>query len=380
MKPLTGVTVVDVSEGAQGPVAASLLGDLGADVWKIERPGGEFMRRVGPFRDGEALPILHTAHGRSTCIEVDLKAESGRATVRRLAQRADVFLENWRPGTADRLGLGVGDMAEAGLHDLVYVSGTGYGLTGPLASLGSLDQLGQAASGMWQLSGQAGGEGERFRGALLDFVSGFVACEAVLLGLIRRGDDRGPGPIHMEVSQLAAGLALVEPELLLEQLTGGIAPQGDASRFFAPSGTYLAADGRWLALDITTPDQWHRLTDALGIPSLARPEFQTNARRVEHRADLDAVLDGLFADAPADHWIELLDGLPITAVARRLDETMTDDHVFGRTSLHATRHRDGRDLVRPLTPWTFDGGDAVPGPPAPPAGRDNDRLDDLLTR
>lgn len=379
MRPLRDVIVVDVSEGAQGPVAGSLLGDLGAQVWKVERPGGEFMRRIGPFRGNEALPILHTAHARSACVELDLKLEDDRETLLRMVERADVFLENWRPGTADRLGLGVADMAAAGFRDLVYVSGTGYGLTGPMSSLGSLDQLGQAASGTWHLSGPSGGEGERFRGALLDLISGFIACEATLLGLASRTAAPDGGPFHIEVSQLASGLALAEPELMLEQARGAIAPTGSSSRFFAPSGAYLSADEHWLALDVTTDEQWQLLRSRLGVSELGEDRFETNPLRMRHRTELDRILAGVFGRDPRDRLLRRLDGVPITAVMRRPDAATAREHPFYRRALETLRHRDGRDLVRPRTPWAFAGGETTAGPPAPPVGQDNDRISDLLT-
>jgi len=348
--PLKGTFVVDVTEGAQGPFAVSLLADLGASVVKVERPGGEFMRHLGPFRKGDALPFLALNHGRQLAAEVDLQEPEGTEVVRRLARTADLFVENWRHGTAERLGLGpVGMQALNG--DLVYLSASGFGSRGPLAESGALDQISQAASGMWSLSGSEGGEAERYRGALLDYLSALVTVEAALIGLIYRA-RHGSAPT-VEVSQLASALSVCQPEVLVPPERA--IPLGSRSRYFAPSGAYQTSDNRWMAVEVLHPHQWERLKEILNCVELESPRFTTNRDRVEHGDKLHEVLSSHIASLPPSTWEGATSADGIVEVSRPLDVLLGDDGLLRRRGHVVQQWCRVGPVLRVPPPWEVSG-------------------------
>ena len=350
--------IVDVTEGAQGPFAVSLLADLGAAVIKVERPGGEFMRRVGPFRKGEALPFLALNHGRAVAAEIDLGDRDERVYVQALARHADLFVENWRHGTADRLGLGPSELRAAN-SQLVYVAASGFGSQGPLAAAGALDQISQAASGMWSLSGPEGGTPERFRGALLDYLSALVTAEAALIGLIER-HRTGRGAL-VEVSQLGSALSVCQPELLLPE--ADTAPQGTRSRFFAPSATYATGDGRWLVVEAQDEEQWEALRARLDAPELDDARFATNRLRVEHGDALHRVLIGHLAAGPARRWLGE-GAVGIAEVVRPLGAQLVAGGALRRSGHVVDQWCRVGPVLRVPPPWAL----PVGGPPLAPVG------------
>ncbi|MDE3205458.1 MAG: CoA transferase [Acidobacteriota bacterium] len=363
--PLSGITVADVTEGAQGPFAVSLLADLGATVIKMERPGGEFMRHVGPFRRGEALPFMVLSHGRRLCCTLDLQDPVDRATAAGLAAAADVFVENWRPGTAARLGLGA-----AQLHprngDLVYVSASGFGPRGPLAAKGALDQISQAVSGLWSLSGADGGTPERFRGALLDYMSALVTAEGALVGLLAR--SRGIPEVAIEVSQLATALSAAEPEMAEPPARQG--PRGSRSRHCCPSGAFCSADGVWLAVEAATDAEWEELVAALDDPQLADPRLATNAQRLREEDFVYAGLARLIARQPSELWAASPAARYLTPVSRPLGGVLDAGGLLReRDHVVLEQSRVGAVLrVRP--PWDGPGFEQL-GESAPEEGRDD---------
>ena len=357
--------VIDVTEGAQGPFAVSLLADLGASVAKIERPGGEFMRRVGAFRDGEALPFLALNHGRDLSVELDLLSDEGRAVATRMALCADVFVENWRHGTARRLGLGP-EQLMAENQSLVYVSASGFGSLGPLAQEGALDQISQAASGMWSLSGAEEGDAERFRGALLDYLSALVTTEAALVGLIYR-TRYGSGPF-VEVSQLASAFSVCLPETLLTPAAAR--PQGARSRYFAPSNVYETTDGEWLAVEVVDETQWKELRQCLKCDDLNDVRFETNRGRVEHFDEIDAVIGKKIRASSAKSWLGGRSGDAIVQVTRPLAVVLADEGILSRLGHVVRQNSRVGPVLRVLPPWHFlDEGPVVLADVGPPLGR-----------
>jgi crotonobetainyl-CoA:carnitine CoA-transferase CaiB-like acyl-CoA transferase len=356
--PLANIRVVDFTEGAQGPFAASLLADLGAEIVKIERPGGELMRRFGPYVDGRALPVLTISHGRAAVAELDMKDAAQRATADELIGAADVLLQNWKIGTDAKLGLDYATLAAPNPR-LVYVRACGYGSRGPLAEMGSMDPLSQAVSGMASLSGDPAGSGERTRTPLLDFVSAFVTSQAAMIGVAeRRRTGRG---LLVDTSQLAAALDLIGPEVALANL-GAVAPAGTESRYYPVGGLFATRDGVWTAIECEADEEARALAAALGLAEA------TNATVREAVLRLDAAaLRRILADAGVPHaaverpfTAELFDRLP-GAVRRRHDETVGE-------------------IRMPETPWLYGRTPAAAGAPLGPVGRDTAALPALLRR
>ncbi len=353
MKPLDGIRVIDVTEGAQGPFAATLLGDLGAEVVKVERPGGELMRRSGPFSGGLALPCLTICRGRVALLEMDMKAAEGMAVVRRLLESADVFIQNWKIGTDKRLGLDFAACAASNPR-IVYVRSSGFGPRGPFAEEGSMDMLSQASCGMASLSGPEGGVSERTRTPILDFVSAFSAAEAAMIGIAER--DRTGKAQLVDSAQLSAGLDLLGPELaapVTPELNGG------RSRHYRFGEFCQTADGAWIAVECVTEGQEMALADCMGGTLAMTPATIAGMTAAQAIATLSTA------------------GVPHARVERHFTDQTVD-----RRPGNLQRYIDANvgEIRFPEAPWIFADTPVRAGLPAGGVGRDNAGLAALLRR
>jgi formyl-CoA transferase len=351
--------VIDVTEGAQGPFAATLLADLGATVLKVERPEGELMRHgVGPRKQGVPMPMLSICRGRVASLALDLKSESGRDRLLDLLSTADVFLENWRPGAAKRLGLAREDLKAVNPR-LIYLSASGFGSTGPFARLGSMDSIAAASGGLSGVSGERNGRSERYRLALLDFVSGMVTGEMALAAVLRRelsGEGGWAETSQLESAAAVAGSMINEPD--------GGQPAGSSDRWAVPSCMVAAADGVVVALHADDDIQWRTLADALGLLDVDGWSGVA-ARRADRERVEQAVADAA-AGLSSGELLARLDaaGVPGAVVHRSLgaamdDREISDTHVVWRRS-----HVGWVAMARP--PWRFADVEVHAGRPCPP--------------
>lgn len=309
--PLDGVRVVDLSRVLAGPYCTMMLADLGAGVVKIERPGdGDETRTWGPpYAGGEAAYFLSVNRSKRS-VAVDLKQPEGRALVLDLCARADIVLENFRPGAAERLGLDA-----AAVHDrnpaVVYCSITGFGRHGSRDRPG-YDFVVQAESGLMAITGEPDGPPTKAGVALVDVVTGLHAAVAILAAL-RRRDSTGQGE-RIEISLLdSAFSALVN--VAQNALVTGEEPGrfGNAHPSIAPYQPFRASDG-WIAVAAAKDSLFARLCDVLGRAELAQDErFRTNAARVRNRLALLVPLEEAFAGRPADEWVAALDAAGVPA-------------------------------------------------------------------
>jgi len=302
---LAGVVVADFSRVLAGPYATMLLADLGAEVVKVERPGaGDDTRAWGPpwTADGEATYFLGVNRNKRS-VELDLKTADGRAAALRLAARADVVVENFPPGTMERLGLGYDAVCELN-PSVVYASVTGFG-RGAGAGLPGYDLLVQAVGGLMSVTGPGPGEPTKVGVALVDVVTGLHATIGILAAL-RHRERTGEGQ-RVEVNLLSSLLSA-----LVNQASGyvaaGVVPgiMGNRHPSIAPYEVLDTAD-RPLALAVGNDKQFVALAGVLGCPQLAAdPRFATNPSRVAHRDALAAELTAALAGRPADEWAALL--------------------------------------------------------------------------
>ncbi|MCL4290774.1 MAG: CoA transferase [Thermoleophilia bacterium] len=301
---LEGIRVLDVSQGAAGPTCGALLGDLGADVVKVEPPGGEWGRVLGPpFTEGVASAFLAMNRNKRSVV-VDLKRPGGADVVRRLARGSDVVLESFRPGVADRLGIGYEDLA-AGNPRLVYVAISAWGQEGPWRDQPGVDGAVQAVSGIMSVTGTPDGPPVKVGTPAADMSGGFVAVQAVLAALyVRERTGRGQ---RADVSLLQSLLAFQLPVLAMYLATGEpVGRLGSAAPYAAPNEAYATRDGH-LMVAAYTPDRWPRLCAALGRPELAGdPRFDTNEKRVRDRGALREELEGLLRARTTAEWVEEL--------------------------------------------------------------------------
>jgi crotonobetainyl-CoA:carnitine CoA-transferase CaiB-like acyl-CoA transferase len=302
--PLEGLLVADFSRVLAGPFATMLLGDLGADVVKVEHPdGGDETRAWGPPYAGGHSTYYLAINRNKRSVTLDLKDEQGRRAARALAARADVLVENFKAGASERLGLGREELARDN-PGLVWCSISGFGRSAG-AELPGYDFLVQAMSGLMSITGPAGGEPIKVGVALVDVLTGLYATTGILAAL-RERDRTGRGQ-RVEVSLLGSALAG-----LVNQASGylcaGQVPRAMGNRHpsITPYETLATAD-RPLVVAVGNDGQFARLCRVLGLPEAATdPRFASNADRVANREDLVTLLEGALAARGAADWVAVL--------------------------------------------------------------------------
>ncbi len=305
---LDGLVVLDLTSFLSGPYCTMLLGDMGADVIKVERPdGGDDARRMPPFVEGPHGPAsapfgIWNRNKRS--IALDLKAPVDLDLVRRIALRADVLVENFRPGVLERLGLGWEAMAAANPR-LVYASISGFGQTGPWAAHGGLDMMAQGMSGLMAGNGPPDGEPYRLPIAITDVTSGMYAAIAVL-GALQARQRTGQGQ-RIDQSLFEAGLSLGVYEAAHVFSQGSRPPRmGQLHRGSAPYRVFRTRDG-WITLGASKEKFWRALCGIIGLPALAEdPRFAANAKRVANNAVLVPLIQARLETADSAHWLAAL--------------------------------------------------------------------------
>jgi crotonobetainyl-CoA:carnitine CoA-transferase CaiB-like acyl-CoA transferase len=302
--PLAGLVVADLSRVLAGPFATMLLGDLGADVVKVEHPdGGDETRAWGPpFSGGHSTYYLAVNRNKRS-VALDLKTDQGRRAARALALRADVLVENFKAGALDRLGLGYEEVARDNPR-LVWCSISGFG-RGAGAELPGYDFLVQAMSGLMSITGPAGGEPTKVGVALVDVLTGLYATSGILAALQAR-ERTGRGQ-RVEVSLLGSALASLVNQASSFLCTGSVPrAMGNRHPSITPYETLATAD-RPLVVAVGNDGQFARLCRVLGVPGAATdPRFATNADRVTNRDALAELLERALAARGASDWVAAL--------------------------------------------------------------------------
>ncbi|MBL0426470.1 CoA transferase [Ramlibacter alkalitolerans] len=299
---LAGLVVLDFSQVGAGPTCGMLLGDLGADVIKVEAPGGDIGRKLGPpWQNGESVVSMSFNRNKRS-IAIDLKHPAGPKLARRLAAAADVVLESFRPGVMDRLGIGYAALRE--IHPrLVFCSVSAYGQTGPWRDKPGVDGIVQAVSGLMSNIGEEDSPPMKVQVPAADMTTGFLAFGAVLAAL-RVRDLTGQGQ-HLDVSLYNSALML-QQSALASYLASGEKPvrSGSAAPYSAPNEAYPTRDG-WIMIAAYHEDRWKALCEVLGDPPLATdPRFATNPQRVANRKALTAELSTRLAAHGTLEWQE----------------------------------------------------------------------------
>ena len=326
---LDGVRIADFSRVLAGPYATMLLADLGADVIKVERPGtGDDTRAWHPPADHDGTSTYFLSVNRNKrSVVLDLTTDAGRERARDLIAASDVLVENFRPGTMERLGLGHEEL-RARHPGLVYCSISGFG-SGAGAAVPGYDLLVQAVGGLMSVTGDAAGEPVKAGVALVDVITGLHASLGILAAL-RHRDATGEGQL-VEVSLLGSLLSAMVNQASAFAVAGVVPGRmGNAHPSIAPYETFPAAD-RPLALAVGNDRQFAALAEAIGDPGLALDDrFRTNADRVAHRAALRDVLTERLSAAGADHWstVLLAAGVPAGPV-NTLDDAFAFAHRLG---------------------------------------------------
>jgi crotonobetainyl-CoA:carnitine CoA-transferase CaiB-like acyl-CoA transferase len=309
MQPLEGIRILDLTRAMAGPYCTMMLGDLGADVVKVERPSyGDESRGWGPPFVGEPYgpypgesAYFISANRNKRSITINLKGTKGQELVRQLAARSDALVENFRTGTLDEMSLGYVDLRAVN-PGLVYCSISGYGRTGPYASHPGYDFVIQAEGGFMGITGPEEGPPYRVGVPIIDITAGMFSATAILAAL-RAREITGEGQL-VDLSLFETQVALLA-NVASNYLVGGEEPHrlGNAHPNITPYEAFPARD-RWFALAAANDRQWASLCDVIGQPDLAHDSrFATNSARVQSRAALREILDAAFQTKDADEWL-----------------------------------------------------------------------------
>ncbi len=322
--PLDGIRVVDLTRVMTGPFCTMMLGDMGADVIKIELPGtGDDTRAWGPpFIDGEAAYFLSVNRNKRS-ITLDLKSELGKAALWRLIDSADVLVENFSPGTMGRLGFGY-DAVHARNPKLVFASISGFGQSGPSAGRTAYDLIVQGMSGMMSITGEKGGRPTKTGPPVADIGAGMFAAFAVASALYGR-EQSGEGT-YIDVSMLGGQVALLTYHATSYFATGNIpTAQGNAHAIIVPYDTFATNDG-FVNIAVGNDRLWQKFCEALGMPeAAANPDFATNADRNANKPAVYAAIEAALGRHSTAEVVELLDAAgvpsgPIYDVAQVFDD------------------------------------------------------------
>lgn len=368
LPPLAGIRVVDLSQVGAGPYAASLLGDLGADVIKVEPPTGESFRYIDNlFGEGDSA-YFYGVNRSKRSITLDLHESAGLDALKRLIATADVMVVGFRPEVVERLGLSYDEMSQVN-DQLVYCQLTAFGEDGPRAHQPGMDILAQALGGIMGLTGEREGPPIKAGVPMADFVATFVLAFATVSAL-RARDLNGHGQ-KVSVNLLDGQVAMLANILThYDRTRVPVRPQGGGHPQLAPYQPYMGADGKKFIVACLNDRFWERLTDVLEAPGLATDErFTTNGDRVRHREELNPILEEIFAQEPASVWLERFDrvGMPAGPI-HRLEDVLTEPQVVHNESIVELEHPVHGSYPVPNTPFRMQGTPVGPSGYAPRLG------------
>jgi formyl-CoA transferase len=337
--PLDGIRVLDISQVMAGPFACMLLGDLGADVIKIEPPeGGDQTRRAMGFKmkGDDSLGFLNMNRNKRS-VTLDLKTDADRDIFFRLVKTADVIVENYRPGVMKKLGVDY-ETVRAVNPAIIYASISGFGQSGPWSQRPGFDLIAQAASGVMSITGEPDAPPAKSGVPVTDIGCSLFTVYAILSAYIGR-QKSGEGQ-YIDASLFDAGIAFAIWDISEFWGTGRV-PQriGTANRMAAPYQAVAAADGHFV-LGANNDRLWRRLCDAIERPDLVdHPDYATNALRMQHREALVSTLEETFVCRPKNEWVEILLGAGIPAgPINDYAEALGNDHAAAREMVMEIEH------------------------------------------
>lgn len=372
-KPLDGITVVDVTSNIAGPSATMILGDLGAEIIKIERPGrGDDARGMGPYIGGESCYFLNINRNKKSVV-IDIRTTAGKELVYRLVEKADIFIENFRYGKAEQLGFGYEKLKQLN-PSLIYCTISAYGQMGPEREKAGYDGLLQARTGIMSVTGVPGGPSVRAGVSILDQGSAMWAAIGILAALVQR-KETGIGQ-RVTTSLFETGLSWIGYYLLAYQATGK-EPQkmGAGHAAFAPYNEYPTADEKVL-IGISNDRLFTKLAEVLGRPDwIDDPRYATNAARVQHRKVLDEEISAILKTDTAAAWLEKLHqaGVPCSQVSR-IGSLLDDLQVDAVELLQPVFHPAAGDIRIPRLPFQMSASDVSVDMASPLLGQHTEQV------
>ena len=363
--PLENIKVLDLTRAAAGPFCTMILGDLGADVVKVEpTPKGDMTRLLGPYDHGIGVYYL-SINRNKRCLGIDFRNGDGLKTLRRMAVKADVVVENFKPGTADDMGLGYDDV-KALNPKVIYGSISGLGRTGPYGTWPGLDQIAQGMSGMMSLTGQQGGEPTRYGVPIGDFTAGMWCALAVTAAVAQR-HVTGEGQ-RVETSLLGSLVGLLSLQGQRYLSNGDVPKQsGNDHPTIYPYGVFDARDG---PLNVATAreEHWQRLCVAMDMEDLLEdPDYADNTARMRNKEKLRDILNAQFGTRDAIEWTKDLmeHGVPSGPIYS-LDKVFNDPQVIDQGMVERVLHPTIGDLdllANPMKMGAFEGKSVRTPPP-----------------
>lgn len=381
MQPLNNIRVLDITRALAGPYCTMMLGDLGADVIKIERPvSGDETRGWGPPFVGEPYgnypgesAYFIAANRNKRSVTVNIQSNEGQEIIHKLAGISDVLVENYRTGDLDKLGLGYNDLHSL-YPKLIYCSVSGYGRTGPYADRPGYDAVIQGEGGMMSITGPVDGPPSRVGIPITDITSGMFAATAILAAL-RARDLTGAGQL-VDISLFDSHIALLT-NVASNYLVGGNPPRrlGNAHPNLVPYDSFRARDG-WFILGVANEKQWSLLCDALERTDLKADErFASNGMRVMNRAALVDELNKTFAQKNVDDWLADLvkAGLPCGRI-NSIPEVFAHPQTQARDLILETEHPSAGSVKVPGFPYKFSATPAEIQKPPPMLGQHTEEV------
>ncbi|MFH1058384.1 MAG: CoA transferase [Pseudomonadota bacterium] len=370
---LAGVKVLDLAQLITGPWCASLLGDLGAEVIKIESPRvGEALRHIGPRVGGEAVLFLAVNRNKRS-LTLDLSRPAGRAVLGRLLAGSDVLIQNFRPDVRQAYGLDYQDLAEKHPH-LICLNVSAFGEQGPYRLKPGTDHVFQGLSGLMSISGQPGQGPLRVGAPVADMTAALLACQGVLAALLfRQRSGRGQ---EVKVNLLDAAMSLQQTTITEYLLTGRQqAPTGNSSPFASPVGMFSTADGQ-VNLAAFNDKFWRALCRALALePLLDDPRFAGPAQRITNREALEAILAERLRQQPTAHWLAVLEAADVPCgPVHDYPALFADPQVQANGLTRRLEHPELGAVATLGHPLRFGLCPAREGAAAPSLGQDNQRI------
>lgn len=351
--PLLGIRVLDFTKVLAGPLCTQYLADFGADVIKVEPPGGDDTRKWPPFEGHDGTVFLAVNRNKRS-LSLDLKAPEGLAACRRLAAQADIVVESYGPGVATRLG--VGDAALRELNPrLIYVSISGYGTRGPMKDGKGFDLIAQSFTGMLSITGEPGGAPVRSPFSPIDQGTGMNAVIGIMAALMQRGQSGLGSKLEVSLFDSAVGFLGYFMQSYWQRGTEPVRV-GAGHESLCPYQAFEARDKPFI-LGVANDSLWRAFCDVAGVPALADdPRFESSASRVANRAETVATVAALVRQRTRDEWLAALDarGIPC-APLHNLGELDQHPHTAASDMILAYSHRDGHALKGVATPIRIEG-------------------------
>ena len=372
---LADLRVLDLTRVLVGPYATMLLADLGADVIKLEMPGqGDDARHFPPHVNGESAYFMSLNRNKRS-MTLNLKSEAGKALFLDLVQSVDIVVENFRPGTMDRLGLGYETLIKANPR-LIYAAASGFGQTGPYSQQPAYDGVVQAMGGIMSITGQPGGEPTRVGTSIGDIAAGLFTAIGILAAVHHR-EKTGQGQM-VDVAMLDCQVALLENAIARYTAAGEVpVPIGNRHPSITPFEPFATSDGQ-LMVAVGNNRMWSRFCEAMGTPELASdPRFTTNAQRTSNYQSLRPLIASAMAQKSTAKWVSILEEArvphgPINSV----DMVVADPQVLAREMVVDVAHPVAGDTKLPGIPIKMD---LTPGEIKTPAPTLGQHTQEILT-